>query len=475
MTIIEALQSPQMFGGLTAFKQLKSWERWLIFLKATYGLPLLNAAEERVFCHHTGRSRYKPPQGGFPEVVCIVGRQSGKSRIATTIACYEAISQRDVDGEVFCVLVSQDSRSAIRTLLSYSKATFQRIPAFQQAGESILTDSVTLTNGCVLAAYPCRPAAIRGLRAANIVLDELAHFRTSEGFPTDLEMIRSARPALSTTGGKLIILSSPYAASGALFDLHRSHYAKDDSQTLVWVASAPQMNPKLSADYLARMEQDDPEAFRSEVLGEFRTGLTTFLDPDSIQACVQSGVREIAPVDKPHYGGFCDASGGRHDRFVVAVSHREHDRAVLSAIRYWTPTPNRPLDPKAVTYEASEFLRKYRLRRVYGDRYAAEFLVSAFRQHGVEYVTLPPAMNKSALYHELLPAINSKGVMLLDNAELLRELRSLERHATSGGTRDRVDHRPGSRDDIANACAGALWLARDVKKGREPYVAMYDG
>jgi len=33
------------------------------------------------------------------------------------------------------------------------------------------------------------------------------------------------------------------------------------------------MNPTLPADYLERMAADDPEAYRSEVLGEFRTGI----------------------------------------------------------------------------------------------------------------------------------------------------------------------------------------------------------
>ncbi len=31
------------------------------------------------------------------------------------------------------------------------------------------------------------------------------------------------------------------------------------------------MNPTLPADYLERMEADDPEAYRSEVLGEFHS------------------------------------------------------------------------------------------------------------------------------------------------------------------------------------------------------------
>jgi hypothetical protein len=44
------------------------------------------------------------------------------------------------------------------------------------------------------------------------------------------------------------------------------------------------MNPTLPADYLARMEEDDPEACRSEVLGEFRAGIAAPLEPDALDA-----------------------------------------------------------------------------------------------------------------------------------------------------------------------------------------------
>jgi hypothetical protein len=42
-------------------------------------------------------------------------------------------------------------------------------------------------------------------------------------------MLRALRPALATTEGKLILLSSPYAQNGALYDLHRKHFGSDDS------------------------------------------------------------------------------------------------------------------------------------------------------------------------------------------------------------------------------------------------------
>src|SRR5687767_759095 len=87
-TIVDTLRDPRLLGALPAFRNSATWIRWQVFLKAVYGLPL-DADELAIFRHHTGRVTYAPPPGGWREVVCIVGRQSGKTRIAATIAAHE--------------------------------------------------------------------------------------------------------------------------------------------------------------------------------------------------------------------------------------------------------------------------------------------------------------------------------------------------------------------------------------------------
>ena len=107
------------------------------------------------------------------------------------------------------------------------------MPVFSRELVRETADTLELASGVTLACYPCRPAAVRGLRAAVACVDELAFFITSEGRPVDGEMLRAVRPTLATTGGKLLVLSSPYGQSWALWDLHRQHRGRDDSPVLV--------------------------------------------------------------------------------------------------------------------------------------------------------------------------------------------------------------------------------------------------
>lgn len=429
-----------------------TWKPWRAFVASVYGEPM-DEADLALFRAHTGRQ--EPRAGGYPEGVAIAGVQSGKTRVAGTLEDHAALT--GVPG-THALGVAQDQRGSVRALLRYAREPFEQHAAFRAEVSRDTADSLELRRGTSLSAYPCRPAALRGLRASIVCIDELAFFTATDGRPVDTEMLRVARGRVATTSGKVIVLSSPYGQSGALWDLHRKHYGREDSPTLVWQASAPEMNPTLPADYLARMEADDPEAFRSEVLGEFRAGLSTLFEPDALDACVEAGVRERAPQSGTSYLAFADAASGTgKDSFAVAVAHKDGERAALDAVRAWKP----PFNPSGVIAEASDLLRDYGVREVTGDRYAPGFVSEHFRVHGIKYVF--SEQDRSALYLGLLPYVNARSVVLIEQPELLRELRGLERRRGTSG-RDKVDHRAGSHDDRANAAAGALVSAAARKE-----------
>lgn len=454
MNIIEYRHDRKLGGALAHMRRPETQRGWDTFLKACWGLPL-DETELAIFRNHTGR--LKPRRGGYSEATAIIGRQSGKSNTAGDLMAFAGITASAEDAGTYVVGIAQDQRGSMRTLLRYATAPFEQVPilAREADGQPRAADSLALRNGVTLAAYPCRPGAVRGLRARLVVIDELAFFRTSDGNPTDVEMLRAVRPSLATTGGKLFIFSSPYSQTGALWDLHRRHYGRDDSGTLIWVASAPAMNPTLPADYLERMQQDDPEAYRSEVLGEFRAGISTFFDPQALDACVADW-RELPWVQGVRHYAHFDASGGQRDGAALAIARNDGDRIAGCVSRCW-PAPH---NPEVVIREAAALIRSYGCRSVSHDRYGAQFVERAFDRFGIQ--SKPCALDRSALYLELLPRVLSQTVAIPNDPELLRELRGLERRVSRFASgKDRVDHRPGAHDDRAVALAGAVWSAHD--------------
>jgi hypothetical protein len=172
---------------------------------------------------------------------------------------------------------------------------------------------------------------------------------------------------------------------------------------------------------------------------------------------VVSDRRELLPQDGVRYRAHVDPSGGGKDAFALAIGHRDHSRVIVDVVRAWHSK-----NPEGTVAEAADLLRRYGVSSVRGDRYSAEWSREAFRKRGIAYEW--SELDKSALFLELLPIVNSGTIELLDDDQLLRELRGLERRRGSSG-RDRVDHRPGEHDDRANVVAG---VAHAVSVQRHP-------
>jgi hypothetical protein len=431
----------------------------LAYLAAFDGEPL-RPGQIGVLEQYTGRP-YVPRQGGYRQGVLQVGRQAGKSETSAARIVYKAAEAvlQDRRNRWF-VLVAQDHRAGQRALFGYVKRFCER-PLICDHVKNVTTDTIEMEGGVNIAVYPCRPASWRGLRIDEFVMDECAHFRSSEqGIALDRECWRSALPALAMTGGKLLALSSPYVASGLLYDLHRKHYGRPDSDLLFWVSPSTVLNPKLDTAYLDQLRDLDPEGARAEIDGEFLENTSALLDEEKIAGAVDEGVTVRPREAGREYVAFMDwATGSKagNDAATVAIGHREKGTAILDALQAWLP----PFSPAQVAIEASGLCSRYGISVVVGDRFSQGFTDEACRRAGLQYRQCDE--DKSALYVAFAAGVNAGEVRLLDQPDLLREIRGLERRRTP--TRDKVDHRPGAHDDRANACAGVIAQLLKVQRG----------
>lgn len=226
---------------------------------------------------------------------------------------------------------------------------------------------------------------------------------------------------------------------------------------------APSMllNPTLDQARIDAEIGGDPEAGRSEWLGQFREDIGQYLEDELIDRAIEVGRKELPYVPRQHYVGFVDSSAGRHDAMTLAIAHpevakfanAEGTRLILDRLLI-QPSP---FEPEEVVQRFCETVRAFRLSKVTGDRYAGEWVAGTFRKYEISYE--PTELDKSAIYRECLPLFAQGRISLLDVPRLLTELRLLERRPRSGGKGDIVDHPPRAYDDAANAACGALWLA----------------
>jgi hypothetical protein len=456
VTIVEALADPNLFAPW--FRDRETWRAWFVFLRALFGLPM-TADDLALYKQCTGRD--EPPAGGAREAWLVVGRRGGKSMvlalIAVFLACFCDWAPFLSPGERGTIMVLAADRRQARTIYRYAHAMLARIPMLAELIERETAEAIDLTNGVTIEIMAASFRSVRGYTVIAALCDEIAFWRSEESSNPDAEIVAALRPAMATIpDAMLLCASSPYARRGVLWDAFRRHFGRAGSPLLVWKADTRTMNPTVPQSLVDEAMEADPASAAAEYGAEFRTDVETFVAREVVEAAVVPGRYELPPVSGAGYAAFVDPSGGSADSMTLAIAHADKDgRAVLDAVRERKP----PFSPDDVVLEFSALLKRYRVNKVRGDRYAGEWPRERFRARGITYEVAERP--KSDIYRDLLPVLNSGRAQLLDVPRLVAQFCSLERRTARGG-RDSIDHAPGGHDDMANCVAGALLLAIDA-------------
>ena len=430
------------------------WRAWKVFLKAAFGIGLMDDAELAIFRQCTGRTT--PPNKQCSEAWAIAGRRGGKSRImslcAASLAGFVDWREHLAPGEVATCHVLASNRKQARVVFRYIRSLFVDHPTLSRLVARELDDALELTNKVVIEVQTANYRVVRGYSICAVIADELAFWLSDEDAANPAaEIIDSLRPAMATMPNSLLMVAtSPYARKGPVWDAWRRHYAKDGDPILVWQAPTATMNPTIDKRVIDEAYERDPANAEAEFGAIFRSDIAAFVDREVVEAAVTLGCYEIPPMPGTIYSAFVDPSGGSLDSFGLAIAHRtDEGHGVLDCIREIRP----PFNPTSAVSELAQCLKSYGIDRIVGDRYGGSWPSEAFREHGIDYE--PSERPKSDLYREALPLLNSRRVELLDHPRMIGQLCALERRTARGG-RDSIDHPPGLHDDLANVCAGAI-------------------
>ena len=433
-----------------------TWRGWRIILKAAFAQPL--EPDEVSFFSAVAGGRL-PPQRRVKELWCIVGRRGGKDSTASVIAV-EAARLVDTSklrpGERPIVACLANTREQATIAWRYIKGYFDtNRTLLPWLDHGITGHTIELRNGVDIVVATNNYRAPRGYPIACAILDEVAFYRSEESATPDVETYRALRPGMLTIPNSMIVgISSPHKKSGLLFKKFEDHYGQDDNDILVIKATTEQLNPVIEELYPGEIQkafEEDPEFAAAEYGAEFRSDLADYVDRDVVRACTDLGVPE-RPWDEAHrpiYYAFADPSGGSRDSFTIAIAHAEGDTGILDLVQ----EIRAPFQPEVATETLCETLKRYRIGKVLGDRYAGEWPREQFTKRGIIYE--PTEITKSDMYVNFLPLLNSRRVRLVDHQRLFNQFCQLELRTIRGG-RDSVDHPKGGMDDLANAATGAL-------------------
>src|SRR3954471_23643970 len=124
LTLLEAFSDPRLFAPF--FPDPESWLSWTSLIASAFGLPM-SADQLAIYRKCTGRT--DAPVEQMRELVLVVGRRGGKSRVLALIATWLAafVDYRPYldPGERGVVQVLAADRDQAKIILRYVKAFFK--------------------------------------------------------------------------------------------------------------------------------------------------------------------------------------------------------------------------------------------------------------------------------------------------------------------------------------------------------------
>lgn len=469
----------------------------VVALKTLYGCELSSAkdeygwSEEDYWAAQQGRAGYDelgylqavtphpyaPRQ--YEEAWCIWGRRAGKTdALASMIVAYEATmggheAYVRAGQPAICFQIAQDLRMA-KYALHLIKATLDSSPAMAAQVKDVVADRIDLKNGLTIVCIPPTLKSARGYANPVAVLDEVGvWYQDSDSANPDYEIYRAVKPAQAQfPNRKLVGISSPWNKAGLLYqyfeagtDGERAKVAERERFAGCLVTHAPtgaSGNPRITREFLRIEAARDPRAFEREYLAHFQDSISGFLNPNLLLKAVDSGVVERPPEPDKFYVAAIDPAF-RHDAFTFTVVHTDPAKGIVQDVLVRElPTPGTPVDPLYMLTRVAEVCRRYRIYMVHTDQHQMEslrYIASTLGLHleGTDFT----GTSKAEIYGSLQSLVNTQRLRLLDNAEQLKELRSLEKRLLPGGGA-RISGPRDDYDDIATvvalAASKATWL-----------------
>lgn len=396
-----------------------------------------------------------------------LGRRSGKGRMASVVATYEATVGAAAHlvtvpaGEEVSIVIVANSREQARLTHRMIAGYFER-PALRHYLAAESADALELTNGIVIRTLPCSARSARGLAAAIVIFDEAAWYIDSDGSPMSGEGLWDALvPATAQfPSGKVLVLSTPRWSVGWYADLARQAASGQFGDMRHWWATTRTMNPTLSDAYLEGERAKDPATFAREYEARFDSGIGAVFDEATVRSAVEP-YDSRPPVVGATYTVAIDAAY-TGDTFALVIGRREGERVLVERVSGWRGRKGAPLEHRAVLDEVAQLATIYNRASVLLDQYAAEPIAQGLAERGVSPIRKPwrneLKVDAVTVLRQLFYAGN---ISLPRHPSLIAELVQLEQRPLPSG-RARIAAPSGAHDDYATAL---LALAHQLTSG----------
>jgi len=432
-------------------------------LKSLYGLEM-TPAEFDIF--HAGTAMDFPPTEPQRDFTLLCGRRSGKTtRILSPVAAFECcFRERDLpkmeEFHAVTIVAPTEDQSVVcyRAILELCNSRKLLRGMIEEIKDSVAEHSLRFKNHRMVRVLAANSKTLRGWSSIALLFDEACYF--AETGPQSLEScVKAALPGLLNSGGPLILSSSTDEARrvGLAYENYRD---RAESGKVVWGVDTEVLNPA-SIKSIRQWGQLASRTARKLWSGDqFRFGFKdsekSLLDSAKIDKATAFGHSDFAPSLGNRYVLALDPSPSGRDYFAACIAHTDKQARKIVVDWAWQTRkePGELLDVDGVNTLILSIARMFWVNKAFGDQFALPFQ-SRYKAQGIELVRVKTQGPDGAqMFGRLRALLQEERLILPDEPELNRQLKSLEENFHDGRTK--IESRSG-HDDLAMACAVAVF------------------
>jgi hypothetical protein len=231
-----------------------------------------------------------------------------------------------------------------------------------------------------------------------------------------------------------------------------------------------QLSPSLKVTTLENERLRDEENYLREYEAVFTDSVSSWINPEILDPCVVRGRIELPPRRGARYVAAIDRAT-RHNDFALVIAELSPEQKVIQAlVRRWRGTKKAPIPYELVLGEIKSAFEADEINAVIGDQYYCDSIGQHLLKLGIIHkVSVIGPQTRSKRFANLKHLLVQMNIELLDDPDLLRELRNLQELKTERGQID-VRPSPGTRDDSAVALAVAGNHLTKLDEVRVPFL-----
>ncbi|VVB90737.1 Uncharacterised protein [uncultured archaeon] len=205
-------------------------------------------------------------------------RQSGKSSTAAVLALHRALYH---PGSLILVVSPslRQSGELFRKVTDFlSNIKLEQQPLLKEDNRL----SLTLDNNSRIVSLPSTETTVRGFSGASLIIED-------EASRVPDELYYAVRPMLAVSGGRLILMSTPFGKRGHFF-----HEFVEGGEGWERISIPASECPRISQDFLKEEQATMPDFFfRAEYLCEFTETVDQVFSYEQVQGALSDDIEPL--------------------------------------------------------------------------------------------------------------------------------------------------------------------------------------